>query len=138
MEVEGLTLDTVSFHRRDEFKPLPLTKVPARVFSEVMRDIDLVVSVAHRGGVDPEASASTVDMRAALTRETCALLGLANVRVKPPHVIIDGKLNQYSLHLGSANVSRMPGGAVCIIPVTRSTAAGSSFRSLTTIPRRPR
>ncbi len=117
MEVEGLTVDMIGFHRHDEYKPLKLPEVPARVFSEVMRDIDLVVSVAHRGGVDPEASASTVEMRASLTRETCALLGLANVRVKPPHVIIDGKLNQYSLHLGSANVSRMPGGAVCIIPV---------------------
>ena len=56
-------------------------------------------------------------MRAALTRKTCVLLDLANIRVKPPHVVIDGKLNQYSLHLGSGNVSRMPGGAVCIIPV---------------------
>ena len=37
-----------------------------------MRDVDLVVSVAHLGGVDPEASASTVEMRAALLRETCA------------------------------------------------------------------
>jgi hypothetical protein len=82
-----------------------------------MRDIDLVVSVAHRGGVDPEASASTVEMRAALLRETCDLFGLANVRVKPPHVVIDGKLRQYSLHLGSGNVSLMPGGSVCIIPV---------------------
>ena len=48
--------------------------MPPRVFSEVMRDLDLIVSVAHRGGIDPEATASTVEMRAALVRETCALL----------------------------------------------------------------
>jgi len=28
--------------------------VPPRLFSEVMRDLDLVVSVAHAGGVDPQ------------------------------------------------------------------------------------
>src|SRR5690606_3378551 len=63
LDVEGLTVDTLSFHNRGEYTPLPLTAVPARVFSEVMRDLDLVVSVAHRGEVDPEASASTVEMR---------------------------------------------------------------------------
>ena len=50
--------------------------MPARLFSEVMRDLDLVVSVAHVGGVDPEASQSTVEMRAALVSETAALLEL--------------------------------------------------------------
>ena len=75
MEVEGLTIDSVEFRRRDDYRPLKLADVPPRVFSEAMRDIDLVVSVAHRGGVDPEASASTVEMRAALLRETCSLSG---------------------------------------------------------------
>jgi fructoselysine-6-P-deglycase FrlB-like protein len=43
------------------------------LFSETMRDLDLVVSVAHRGGIDPEASASTLEMRATLVKETCGL-----------------------------------------------------------------
>jgi hypothetical protein len=116
-EVEGLTIEGVRFARRGEWEPLALTKVPPRLFSEVMRDLDLVVSVAHRGGVDPEASASTVEMRSALLRETCALLGIENVRLKGPHVLIDGHLGKYSVHLGSAVVHRMPGGAVCLVPV---------------------
>ena len=116
-EVEGLTLSGIRFAQRDKKEPLPLAEVPARIFSEVMRDIDLVVSVAHRGGVDPEASASTVEMRAALLRETTELLGLKNVRIKGVHVLIKGKLGEYSVHLGSANVHRMPGGSICIIPV---------------------
>jgi len=45
-----------------------------------MRDLDLVVSVAHRGGVDPEATASTVEMRAALRPGDRELLELSNVR----------------------------------------------------------
>jgi len=42
-EVEGLTLDDVLFTRRGEWTPIPLVDVPPRVFSEVMRDLDLVV-----------------------------------------------------------------------------------------------
>ena len=117
LEVEGLTLDAVRFYRKDDWKPLPLSAVPPRLFSEVMRDCDLVVSVAHRGGVDPEASQSTVEMRAALLRETCSLLKMPNVRVQGNHVLIDGELNHYSVHLGSGVVHRLPGGSVCIIPV---------------------
>ena len=51
-----------------------------------------VVAVAHAGGVDPEAAASTVEMRSALLRETCSLLKLKNVRLKPAHAVIDGEL----------------------------------------------
>jgi hypothetical protein len=117
LEVEGATLAGVSFTRRDEWKPLSLSSVPPRLFSEVMRDVDLVVSVAHAGGVDPEASASTVEMRSGLLRETCALLNLKNVRLKPAHAVIDGEVANYSVHLGSGTVHRLPGGSVCIVPV---------------------
>jgi hypothetical protein len=117
VEVDGLTLERVWFTRRNDGKPLPLAEVPPRVFSETMRDLDLVVSVAHRGGIDPEASASTVEMRAALLRETARLLKLGNVRVEGNHAFIDGKLGRYNLHLGSATVQKQPGGSICILPV---------------------
>jgi len=117
-EVEGLTIDDVLFVRRGDGRPVPLGEVPPRVFSEVMRDLDLVVSVAHRGGVDPEATASTVEVRGAVARETCALLGLDNVELAgDAHALIAGALGRYSVHLGSAVVHRQPGGAVCIVPV---------------------
>jgi hypothetical protein len=82
-----------------------------------MRDCDLVVSVAHVGGVDPEASASTTEMRSALVRETASLFGLKNVVIKDRHATIKGTLGDYSVHLGSGVVHRLPGGSVCIIPV---------------------
>jgi hypothetical protein len=116
-EIEGLTVNAVRFVRRGEWQPLKLEEIPPRLFSEVMRDLDLVVSVAHRGGVDPEASASTVEMRAALVREACALLKVDNARVKDSHVLIDGQLSGYSIHLGSAVIHLMPGGFLCLVPV---------------------
>lgn len=117
LEVEGWTLDKIRFYRRGEFVPMKLEDVPPRIFSETMRDCDLVVSVAHRGGVDPEASMSTVEMRAALLRETCSLLKIDNTRQKGNHLLIDGSLGNYTLHLGSGVVHKMPGGSLCIIPV---------------------
>jgi hypothetical protein len=107
----------VCFFQRGDYKPIPLVSVPSRVFSETMRDLDLMVSVGHSGGVDPEATASTVEMRTALVSETCTLLGLDNVSIKSTHALITGKLGQYTVHLGSAVVHRQPGGALCIIPV---------------------
>jgi hypothetical protein len=117
LEVEGLTIETVRFGKRDADGTMKLTAVPPRIFSEVMRDLDLVVSVAHRGGVDPEASASTVEMRGNLLRETSQLLQLKNVRVKDNYALVDGELGKYSVHLGSAVVHKLPGGALCIVPV---------------------
>jgi hypothetical protein len=117
LEVEGLTIAGVRFHHRDDWKALPLNEIPPRLFSEVMRDLDLVVSVAHQGGVDPEATASTVEMRSTLVRETCRLLKLHNVQLQKAHALIEGQLGSYSVHLGSAIVHRQPGGALCIVPV---------------------
>jgi len=116
-EVEGLTLRSLRFTAAGKFDPIKLADVPPRVFSEAMRDLDLVVSVAHRGGVDPEASQSTVEMRAALVRETASLLKLRNVSVDGTRVRIKGDLAEYAVHLGSASVQVLPGGHVWIVPV---------------------
>ena len=117
-EVEDATVETVTFHPSREWRELPLEQVPPRVFSEVMRDLDLVVSVAHSGGVDPETSASGVEVRARLVDETCDLLGLSNVETTDHHALVKGSLATYSVNLGSGVVHRQPGAAVCIIPVS--------------------
>lgn len=118
-EVEDLTLEGVTFIRRNDNarERILMEEVPDRVFSEAMRDLDLVVSVAHSGGIDPEASASTVEMRATLLRELCQLLGLNNVRIKKNHVLIDGTRASYSVHLGSATTSITPGRVLHIVAV---------------------
>ncbi|MBC8135964.1 MAG: DUF4132 domain-containing protein, partial [Fibrella sp.] len=116
-DVEGSTIEEVRFTKKGDWKYVELKTVPPRVFSEAMRDLDLVVSVAHVGGVDPEASQSTTEMRAALLREMMELLKIENVRLEKTHALIDGKLAMYSVHLGSAVVHRQPGGYLCIVPV---------------------
>jgi hypothetical protein len=116
-EVEAPALDTVYFTKRNHWEALALEQIPPRVFSEVMRDLDLVVSVAHVGGVDPEASQSTTEMRAVLLQETLRLLKISNVRIDKQLAFIQGKIGRYSVHLGSAVVHQQPGWAVCLVAV---------------------
>ena len=115
-EAEAPTLEDICFHSIDTYKKIPITEIPSVVFSEIMRDVDLVVSVAHVGGVDPEASHSTMQMRAALAEESARLFKLKNITVKERFVFIKGKLGEYSIHLGSGLVSKN-GLALSIIPV---------------------
>ncbi len=115
-EAEAPTLEDICFHAIDNYKRIPLTEIPPVVFSEIMRDIDLVVSVAHVGGVDPEASHSTMEMRGALAKASAQLFKLKNITVKERHIFIKGTLGEYSIHLGSGQVSKN-GLALSIIPV---------------------
>ncbi|WP_456298558.1 DUF7737 domain-containing protein [Limibacter armeniacum] len=82
-----------------------------------MRDLDLVVSVAHVGEVDPETSQSSIELRAAIARETAMLFKLSNVTVKESHILIEGTQGNYSLHLGSGMVHLQGGAAMNILPV---------------------
>jgi len=116
-DIENPTLETVSFTDLKTYKNVSFSSIHPRVFSEVMRDVDLVVSVAHAGGVDPEASHSSIEMRAALLRETIRLFKLNNVTVEGTHVLIKGTMGEYSVHLGSAVVHRVLSGYVSILPV---------------------
>jgi hypothetical protein len=116
-EVEAPALETVSFSKRGGWEALDLETIPKRLYSEIMRDLDLVVSVAHVGGVDPEASQSTTEMRAALLEETLRLLKIGNVKLEKSVALITGQIGRYSVHLGSAVVHQQPGGAICLVAV---------------------
>ncbi|KIX20263.1 hypothetical protein SY27_14120 [Flavobacterium sp. 316] len=116
-DVESPTLETIEFHSLKDYKNIPFEDINPRIFSEVMRDIDLVVSVAHVGGVDPEASHSSIEMRAVLLRETLRLFKINNVEVKESHALITGTMANYSVHLGSAVVHQTPGKYLSILPI---------------------
>ena len=125
-DIEAPTLETVQFTRRHSNEPVALEDIPPILFSEVMRDLDLVVSVAHAGGVDPEASHSTVELRAALAQELLTMLGVQNVTWAERHARIAGSLATYSVHLGSGVVHAQGVGAIAILPV-HSQARGRIF-----------
>ena len=105
-DVEAPTLEYVVFYNLKDGKEVPMKEINPVIFSEVMRDVDLVVSVAHVGGVDPEASHSTMQMRGALARESARLFKLDNVEVKERYILVKTEHGDYSLHLGSGMISK--------------------------------
>ncbi len=116
-DIEAPAIEWVAFSDRRTGRPLAIREVPDRLFSEIMRDVDLAVSVAHAGGVDPETSHSTIGMRAALLRFTLPLFKLTNVELKGSHAHIAGTRADYTLHLGSGVVHQKGGTMLSILPV---------------------
>ena len=116
-DIEAPTLETVNFYERKTHKPLEFIKLDPVLFSEVMRDVDLVVSVAHVGGVDPMASHSTMEMRSVIVTESVRLMKLQNVTIGDRHAKIQGSRGEYSVHLGSGLAHMMGRGALNILPV---------------------
>lgn len=116
-DIEAPTLEWVGFFERKTGKPMRIGEVPDLIFSEVMRDVDLAVSVAHAGGVDPETSHSTVEMRRAIVEFTLPLFGLQNVRLEKSHAFIEGARADYAIHLGSGIVHVQGGPMINVVPV---------------------
>ena len=124
-DVEAPTLEYVVFYNLKDGKEVPMKEINPVIFSEVMRDVDLVVSVAHVGGVDPEASHSTMQMRGALARESARLFKLTNVEVKDRYILVKNEHGDYSLHLGSGMISR--GGLQINVVAVQSQHRGRVF-----------
>ncbi len=119
-DIEAPTLEWVEFSDRKTGEPLSIKEIPEILFSEVMRDVDMAVSVAHAGGVDPETSHSTMEMRAALLEFALPLFRLENVELKGTHAHITGKRADYTVHLGSGVVHQKGGTMLHILPVHSS------------------
>ncbi len=116
-DIEAPTVESVEFYDRNNWKALKIKDIPEVIFSEVMRDVDLAVSVAHAGGVDPETSHSTVEMRAALLTCILPLLKLANVTVNKNHAIVEGAYGTYNINLGSGVIHKQGGAMIHVLPV---------------------
>ncbi len=116
-DIEAPALEWVAFYDRKTGQPKKLKEIPDVIYSEVMRDVDLAVSVAHAGGVDPETSHSTVEMRRAIAQCNLDLFKIRNVRLEGSHAMIDGKLGRYSVHLGSGVVHQIGNSMLFVVPV---------------------
>ena len=116
-DIEPPTLEYVAFADRKTFKFIPVGEVPDIVYSEAMRDVDLAVSIAHAGSVDPQASHSTVEMRKVIVQCNAELFGLKNVTVEGTHAFIKGSLGEYTVHLGSGVVHMRGVHQLNVLPV---------------------
>jgi hypothetical protein len=121
--------------------PLALETIPALVFSEIMRDVDLFVGVASIGN-DPtwqdggpdgryrlywtnysfgELGATAVSRRDALERLLPRLKIASVCKIDGRFLIVRGKKRTYKIHLGSGNILMEPNDQyLCIVPDSRS------------------
>ena len=116
-DVEAPVLEGVTFVNRQTYEPMKIKDIPDIVYSEVMRDVDLAVSVAHAGGVDPETSHSTVEMRKVILDFNLKLFGVTNVTFDKNHAIIEGTHGKYSVHLGSGVIHKVGGHQINVLAV---------------------
>jgi Domain of unknown function (DUF4132) len=131
-----LSTDQVRFCDRASREPRNLDTIPALVFSEVMRTVDLFVGVCSVGN-DPNwvnggnvninnywesYSFGELGITAQLRRELLArLLPKLKIRdccsLSDRNLIVSGELNTYHIHLGSGNIMMEPGSRyLCIVP----------------------
>jgi hypothetical protein len=96
---------------------IPLEEIDPIIFSEVMRDADLVVSVAQRGEgglLSDEAYERRGELVTALIED----LDLPRVKIDGHFAKVKGKLAKYRVHLGTARIHIEPGNHLCVVPVT--------------------
>jgi hypothetical protein len=113
-----------------------LSEVPAIVFSEIMRDVDLFVSVCLVGN-DPQwgdtgdaghrdywrewsfgALNATAQTRRDILERLIPKLKIAErCSVEDRYLVVRGKLRTYKIHLGSSNIRMEPNDQyLCIVP----------------------
>lgn len=119
-DIEAPTLEGVTFYNRKTFEPIKINEVPDIIFSEVMRDTDLAISVAHVGGVDPQTSMSTIEMRREIFKFNLELFKVDNVIFEDRFAIVKGARGEYSVHLGSGVVHQIGGSAINVVAVQSS------------------
>jgi hypothetical protein len=136
-----LSTDQVRFLRGEETRPL--RDIPAQVFSEVMRDVDLFVGVCSIGN-DPawqdrgeiegggvywthysfgELSASAHTRRDVLERLLPKLKIAKQCSLQERYLVVNGSFRTYKIHLGSGNILMGPNDQyLCIVPDHRANA----------------
>jgi hypothetical protein len=124
-------------YRGEDAEPVPLEEIPALVFSEVMRDVDMFVGVASVGN-DPtwsdggpngqyrtywgEVSFGALGGSAKTRKEVLERL-VPRLKIgkvcsfEERFLVVKGKLRSYKIHLGSGNILMTPNDQyLCIVP----------------------
>ncbi|HEX9386053.1 MAG TPA: DUF4132 domain-containing protein [Anaerolineales bacterium] len=162
-----LTTDQVRFYRIDDVEnrahaggggysarrwlgignaePLPLEEIPALVFSEIMRDVDMFVGVASVGN-DPtwidgsgevryqdywhsysfgDLTESSKTRKQVLETLVPRLKIAERCKLTDKFLVVRGELRTYKIHLGSGNILMEPNDQyLCIVPSRKSGEMG--------------
>ncbi|GAA0890616.1 hypothetical protein GCM10009122_02940 [Fulvivirga kasyanovii] len=129
-----ISTDQVRFYKKKD--QLPLSEVPALIFSEVMRDIDLFVGVTSigndpewhdRGGEGAQGYWSNYTngelterskIRAEILKNLIPKMKIANkCSFDGKYLKVKGEVRNYKIHMGSGNILMEPNDQyLCIVP----------------------
>ena len=141
------TSDQVRFHESRQGSPMPLADVPRLVFTEAMRDVDLLVGVTSIG-TDPEwldrgedqqfedywhdfnfgelTAAATI--RQQILEQLLPGLAIADrCELQDRYLLVRNGARTYRIHLGSANVLMSPNDQYLCIVAARDKRASKLF-----------
>ncbi|WP_028452527.1 DUF4132 domain-containing protein [Chitinilyticum aquatile] len=113
-EVDTLQTTGVTF-RRDS-QDVPLASVPPILFSEAMRDLDLMIARSLVNDTGEFTSGETLAARHALLQALAPALGGERLRLDERHAHVTGRLANYRVNLASAHIHIEPGAYLCVIP----------------------
>ncbi len=132
-------------HAAEPVQPLTLEQIPALVFSEVMRDVDMFVGVCSVGNDatwqdgGPQGRYrdywtnysfgelnATAETRKALLSKLIPRLKIADrCKLEGRFLWVRGDMRSYKIHLGSSNILMEPNDQyLCIVPSQSSEAVG--------------
>jgi hypothetical protein len=109
-----VTIDEIRFYGQGG--SLATDKVHPIEFSEVMRDVDLLASVAGISSDSIHWSTETASSRINLIKNLLLALDIGNVEFEDHFVFVTGSLAKYRIHLGSGVIHIQPGNYLCIVP----------------------
>lgn len=113
-ENSEVTIGEIQFRSSDSL--IDLAEVNPLVFSEVMRDADLVAGVAQVTEDDQRWSTELAQHRREIVTALIGALGMSNVSCKDNFAFVQGTLGDYRIHLGSGAIHIVPGNYLCIVP----------------------
>ena len=137
-----------AYRRGEPSEPIPLEQIPAFVFTEIMRDVDLFVGVASVGN-DPnwadggpegrhqdywhsysfgELSETAKTRRQVLEKLLPRLKKIRDrCEIQDRFLIVRGDIRTYKIHLRSGNILMEPDDRyLCIVPASSTTAKATN------------
>ena len=96
---ENRELESIIFFDRRTQNIIKINEVSPIVFSETMRDVDLMIAISANNVYDYELSKSTFEMRRAMIETITELLNVKNVSFLKENVKVDGEFGTYVVNI---------------------------------------
>lgn len=92
-------LHGIFFLKRKTGEVIPIGDVDGIVFSEALRDVDLMITISSNVVYDFELAKSTVEIRQEILKSLVGILGLKNISFLKDNIKVDGHYGTYVINI---------------------------------------